>query len=73
MAITVEVGKIGLLLGGSCQVTHCYREANKVADILANARAAHYQRGVYVYDRIVELPKMARRAYRLDRLGFPSF
>ena len=72
-AISVEVGKIGLLLGGSCQVTHCFREANKVADILANVGAAHSQCGVCVYDGVEELPKLARGAYRLDRSGFPSF
>ena len=72
-SINGEVGKIELLAGGSCQFTHSYREANKVADVMANVGLAHHQHVVYVYEGIKDLPKLARGAYRLDRLGFPSF
>ncbi|XP_071902663.1 uncharacterized protein [Coffea arabica] len=41
-SINVEVGKIELLAGGSCQFVHCYREANKVADVLANVGSTHH-------------------------------
>ncbi|XP_071923235.1 uncharacterized protein [Coffea arabica] len=72
-SISVEVGKIELLAGGSCQFIHCYREANKVVAVLANASSVHHQHVVYVYEGIADLPKLARDAYRWDRLGFPSF
>ena len=55
------------------QFTHCYREANKVADVLSNECYAHLDQLVCIYESTADLPTMARGEYRLDKLAFPSF
>lgn len=72
-SISAKVEYIELVSGGRCQILYCYREANKVADIMANVGSAHPQHVLYVYERLADLPKMARGDYRLNKLGFPSF
>ena len=52
------------------EITHCYREANKPADYLANwgAYAGHDS----IFDCQGELPAVARGEINLERLGYPN-
>nr|XP_027099065.1 uncharacterized protein LOC113718354 [Coffea arabica] len=52
--------------------SHCYREANKVADALSNVGVSHPEHQVKLYESFNTFPTMARGAIRLDRLGMPS-
>ena len=52
--------------------SHCFREANKVADILANVGILHPQDHVRVYHQLCSLPQLARGEVRLNMLGLPS-
>ncbi|XP_071909633.1 uncharacterized protein [Coffea arabica] len=52
--------------------SHCYREANKVADALANVGIIHPEQQVKVYECFHMLPRQARGEVRLDRIGMPS-
>ena len=67
-----EMWQIWQLLGESPRIVHCYKEANKVADILSNVGVAHPDQQVRVYDHIHLIPQLARGEIRLDRLGLPS-
>ena len=58
---------------GRLRIVHCYREANKVTDVLSNMGWADQAQGVRVYESFAGLPFLARGAYRLDQLAFPSF
>ncbi|XP_027166413.1 uncharacterized protein LOC113766418 [Coffea eugenioides] len=66
-----EVEQIWHLVG-EARFVHCYREANKVADILSNVGVSHSQQLVRVYDSELDLPVLARGEVRLNRLGLPS-
>ncbi|XP_027118706.2 uncharacterized protein [Coffea arabica] len=66
------VWQIWQLLGDSPRVAHCYREANKVADILSNVGVSHPGHQVRVYEHVGLIPQLVRGALRLDRLGLPS-
>ncbi|XP_071916259.1 uncharacterized protein [Coffea arabica] len=70
--IRKEVWQIWQLLGDSPRIAHCYREANKVADILSNVGVTHPGQQVRVYEHLRLIPQLARGALRLDRLGLPS-
>ena len=63
----VQVARVGF------QFTSCYREANKVADVLSNEGYAYPDQLVCVYESIADLPTMARGEYRLDKFAFPFF
>ena len=54
------------------RVSHCYREANRVADILVNVGVSHPQQGCAIYDNISVIPKLAKGEIRLDKLGMSS-
>ena len=54
------------------RVSHYYREANRVADILANVGVSHPQQGCVIYDNISVLPRLARGEVRLDKLSMTS-
>nr|XP_027122188.1 uncharacterized protein LOC113739143 [Coffea arabica] len=54
-----EVEQIWHLVG-EARFVHCYREANKVADILSNVGISHSQQLVRVYDSELGLPVLAR-------------
>ena len=56
---------------GSMQFKHCYREANKVADVLANVGCALVE-SVCIYEHFRDLPSVVRGEYRLDKLSYPS-
>nr|XP_027109379.1 uncharacterized protein LOC113729259 [Coffea arabica] len=66
-----EVEQIWHLVDGT-RFEHCYREANKVADILANVGVSHPQELVRVYCTERTLPSVARGECRMNRLGVPS-
>ena len=66
----MEVRSLLQLLPHVVSITHCFREANQVADILSNVGCDEgYDR---TYHHLSELPTHARGAFRLDRLGLPS-
>lgn len=52
------------------EVQHCLREAYQVANSLSNIGSTHM--GFRIHDQLVKLPKIARGAPRLDKLGFPT-
>ncbi|XP_071921377.1 uncharacterized protein [Coffea arabica] len=66
-----EVVQIWHLVEG-VQFEHCYREANKVADILSNVGVSHPQDQLRVYSAEQALPLVAQGECRLNRLGVPS-
>ena len=72
-SICGEMEQVEQMAGGGLWIVHCYREANKVADVLSNVGWANQTQGVRVYESFAGLPFLARGAYRLDRLAFPSF
>ncbi|XP_071933873.1 uncharacterized protein [Coffea arabica] len=70
------------------QISHCYREANRVADSLAKVGASSHNRNVTIYDDFNAIPRQTRGEIRIDRyrrwcsrtsclafhqLGFPNF
>nr|XP_027124272.1 uncharacterized protein LOC113740964 [Coffea arabica] len=67
-----EVNQIWGMGVESEQVTHCYREANRVADCLANVGVVAGGLGVTVYDQFSAMPGLVRGEVRLDRAGIPS-
>ena len=52
------------------RILHCYRQANQVADILANTGCQLARDDIYLASS--DLPRLARGALVLDRLGMPS-
>nr|XP_027082456.1 uncharacterized protein LOC113704781 [Coffea arabica] len=66
-----EVEQIWHLVEG-VQFEHCYREANKIADILSNVGVSHPQEQLRVYSAEQTLPSVAQGECRLNRLGVPS-
>ena len=67
-----EVWQIWQLVEDPARFSHCYREANTVADALSNVGVSHPEQHVKVYDCFRMFPRLARGAIRLDRLGMPS-
>ena len=67
-----EVTQIWQLAEDLGQFSHCFREANKVADILANVGLLHLHDPARVYEQPCTLPQLARGEVRMDKLGFPS-
>ncbi|XP_027169553.1 uncharacterized protein LOC113769290 [Coffea eugenioides] len=53
------------------EITHCYREANKPVDYLANLGANSEQEDVF--DDFRSLPATVRGEIIMDTLGFPNF
>ena len=49
-----EVDQIWGMVADVTRVTHCYREANRVANRLANVRASVPNQNVSIYDQYVE-------------------
>ncbi|XP_071901116.1 uncharacterized protein [Coffea arabica] len=67
-----EVFHIWQLAEDSGHFSHCFRETNTVADILANEGLLHPLVQMKIYNHPCMLPQLARGALRLDRSGFPS-
>ena len=67
-----EMWKIWHLVEDPVRFSHCYREANKVADTLANVGITHPEQQVKIYEYFHMLPRQARGEVRLDRIGMPS-
>ena len=67
-----EVRQICQLVADSSRFSHCFREANSVADILANVGVTHHQHTCIIYDHLSMFPKLARGEIRLDRLSMSS-
>ena len=67
-----EVRQIWKLLEDPVHLSHCYREANTVADTLSNVGTSHPHQQVKVYDSFSMFPREAREAIRLDKLGLSS-
>ncbi|XP_071900960.1 uncharacterized protein [Coffea arabica] len=55
-----------------CRYNQIPREANRVADILANMGVSHQHQPCVIYEHIRTFPKLARGEVRLDRLGMSS-
>ncbi|XP_027181778.1 uncharacterized protein LOC113780162 [Coffea eugenioides] len=67
-----EVQKIRAMVPDTTQITHCYREANRVADSLANVGVAGSYWSIIIYDHFNDISRLARGKIRLDRIGVPS-
>ncbi|XP_027171745.1 uncharacterized protein LOC113771356 [Coffea eugenioides] len=52
-------------------VSHCFREANRPVDKLANVGME--ARGTAIYDAYTALPRLVRGDISLDASGFPNF
>nr|XP_027066533.1 uncharacterized protein LOC113692333 [Coffea arabica] len=68
-----EVRQIWSLVRDPSRFSHCFREANKVADALANVGVAHPHQAVQLYEHWSDWPRLARGGVRLDSIGVPSF
>ncbi|XP_060211737.1 uncharacterized protein LOC132639298 [Lycium barbarum] len=53
------------------KIQHCFREANKVADTLANT-GLECNQNIW-YTDFTQLPRQAKGEFNLDKLGLPSF
>ena len=67
-----EIEQIWGLAEDAAGFEHCYREANKVADRLANVGASTRNRTMSIYDQFSAIPRLARGKICIDRLGMPS-
>ncbi|XP_071939931.1 uncharacterized protein [Coffea arabica] len=67
-----EVTQIWLIADDPGLFSHSFREAKKVADILANVGILHPHDPVKVYDQSDIFPQLARGEVRMQKLGFPS-
>ena len=67
-----EVDQIWELVADVARISHCFRAANRVADILANVGVSHQHQPCVIYEHIHTFPKLARGEVRLDRLGMSS-
>ncbi|XP_027120509.2 uncharacterized protein [Coffea arabica] len=70
--VRVVVEQIWGLIPDAGQVSHCYREANRVADRLANVGVTRQIQSIITYENFDELPALARGEIRCDRIGIPS-
>ncbi|XP_071921779.1 uncharacterized protein [Coffea arabica] len=55
------------------KVQHCFREANRIADILAKEGCNKSMDEISIFGRTEDLPRLVRGEYRLDRMSYPSF
>ena len=62
-SISREVEQILEMSRGIIQFEHCYRESNKVTDVLSNEGCAHSGSVLCVYDRVADLLVLARGEY----------
>lgn len=62
---------LSFLRGCGCQVQHIFREGNQVADSLASYACNRLSNFVFVKE--MDLPRAARGALRVDRMGLPTF
>ncbi|XP_071939035.1 uncharacterized protein [Coffea arabica] len=67
-----EVRQIWNLVRDPSRFSHCFREANKVADALANVGVAHPHQVVQLYEHWSDCPRLARGGVSLYSMGFPS-
>ncbi|XP_071939020.1 uncharacterized protein [Coffea arabica] len=67
-----EIRQIWQFVEDPDRFSHCYREANTVADALSNVGVSHPEHQLKLYNSFHTFPTMARGAIRLDRLGMPS-
>ena len=65
-----EIQQLLGLRGHFLRVSHCFRQANQVADALSNVGCAQGREEVYTDSSA--LPRASRGAMRLDRGGVPS-
>ena len=54
------------------RLSHCYREANRLADSLAKVSASNNNQNVTIYDEFNAIPRQTRGEIRIDRLDMPS-
>ncbi|XP_071921792.1 uncharacterized protein [Coffea arabica] len=59
-----EARQIWQLVDDSVQISHCYREANTVADVLSRIGVSHPEQHIKVYDNFHALPALARGGVR---------
>ena len=52
-----EVDQIWGMITDVARFSHCYREANRVADSLANVGASSHNRNVTIYDEFNAIPR----------------
>lgn len=50
-------------------ISHCYREANRVANLLANVGCE--SRVTLLYSNSYELPKLVFGEFKMNRIGMP--
>ena len=67
-----EVRQIWRLVEDPARFSHCFREVNKVADVLSNVGISHPEQQVKVYDGFHMLPRRAKGEVWLDWLVMPS-
>nr|XP_027097552.1 uncharacterized protein LOC113717098 [Coffea arabica] len=67
-----EVRQIWNLVRDPSRFSHCFREANKVADALANIEVAHPHQAVQLYEHWSDWPQLARGGVSLDSMWVPS-
>ena len=70
-SIAIEVQNLLQLSLYFTSIFHCFREGNQVVDCLSNVGCDDGGDGVY--HQFAGLPTKARGAFRLDRIGLPSF
>ncbi|XP_071909537.1 uncharacterized protein [Coffea arabica] len=68
-----EVRQIWSLVRDPSRFSHYFREANKIADALANVGVAHPHQDVQLYEHWSDWPRLARGGVSLDSMGVPSF
>ena len=68
--IHTEVQQLMGVASSFSRILHCYHQANQVADTLANTGCQRARDDIYL--AASELPRLARGALFLDRLGMPS-
>ena len=69
--ISYEVEQCCEFSQGSIQFKHFYREANKVADVVASVGCALVE-SVCIYQHFRDLLGITRSEYQLDKLSYPS-
>nr|XP_027067822.1 uncharacterized protein LOC113693489 [Coffea arabica] len=70
--VRAAVEQIWGMIPDAGQVSHCYREANRVADRLANVGVTRQIQSIITYENFDELPALVRGEIRCDRIGVPS-
>lgn len=67
-----EVTQICQMVGNVSSFLHCYKETNKVADILSNVVVSYPQDNIRIYESLMTLPLLARGEARFNKVGVPS-